>query len=176
MFNFIVFRLGCDSPPGLLLFVPAVLFTILTPLFCVSSSVSLSCFILAVPMSECLGKHSCMSSPFPIAILNGTSSFLSLVQENINMPRDTIIGFVPEVAVKNHLIKKSVKNIFRLFQQNDSTIFYNSLKWFTKDIQYPKFIFIHILLFISPSSRSTFLLVMTTKVYRLGGETDSAIS
>ena len=86
MFIIIVFRLGCDRPSGLLLFVPAVLFSILTPLFCPSSSASLPYFILAVPMRECLGKHSCMSSPFPTAILNGTSSFLSLVQENINMP------------------------------------------------------------------------------------------
>ena len=62
---------------------PAVLFSILTPLFCPSSSVSSSYFIFAVPMRECLGKHSCMSSQFPIAILNGTSSFLSLVQENM---------------------------------------------------------------------------------------------
>ena len=37
-----------------------------------SSSVSLSYFILAVPIRKFLGKHSCMSSPFPIAILNGT--------------------------------------------------------------------------------------------------------
>ena len=86
MFISILFRLGCDRPSGLLLFVPAVLFSILTPLFCVSSSVSLFYFILAVQMRECLGKHSCMSSPFPIAILNGIYSFLSLVQENINMP------------------------------------------------------------------------------------------
>ena len=84
MFIIIVFRLGCDRPSGLL-FMPAVLFSVVTPLFCPSSSVSLSYFILAVPMRECLGKHSCMGSPFPIAILNGTS-FLSLVQENINMP------------------------------------------------------------------------------------------
>ena len=62
----------------------------------------LSYFNLAVPMRECLGKHSCLTSQFPMAILNGTS-FLSLVQENINMPADTIIGFVPEVAVKIHL-------------------------------------------------------------------------
>ena len=82
----IVFRFGCDRSSGLLLFVPTVLFSILKPLFCVSSSVSLSYFILAVPMRECLGKHSCMSSPFPIAILNSTSSFLSLVQEKLNMP------------------------------------------------------------------------------------------
>ena len=66
MFVIIVFRLGCYRPSGLLLFVPAVLFSMLTPLFCVSSSVSLSYFVLAVPMRECLGKHSCMSSPFPI--------------------------------------------------------------------------------------------------------------
>ena len=47
---FIAFWLGCDRPLGLLLFVPAVLFSIL---FCVSSSVSLSYFILAVPMRKC---------------------------------------------------------------------------------------------------------------------------
>ena len=46
----------------------------------------MSYFILASSMRKCLGKHSCMSSQFPIAILNGISSFLSLVQENINMP------------------------------------------------------------------------------------------
>ena len=42
------------------------------PLFLPSSSVSLSYFILAVPMCECLGKHSRMSSIFPTAIRNGT--------------------------------------------------------------------------------------------------------
>ena len=41
--------------------------------------------LIVLLQSCCLGKHSCMSCPFPIAILNGTSSFLSLVQENINM-------------------------------------------------------------------------------------------
>ena len=55
-----------------LFFVPALLLSILTPFFLPSSSVSLSNFILAVPMRECMGKHSCMSSPFPTAILNGT--------------------------------------------------------------------------------------------------------
>ena len=53
---------------------PALLISILTPRF-LPSSVSLSYFILAVPMRECLGKHPCMSSPFPIAILNGTFFF-----------------------------------------------------------------------------------------------------
>ena len=57
---------------------PALLFSILTPLFLPSSSVSLSYFSLAVPMRKCLGKHSCMSSPFPIAILNGTFFFRSV--------------------------------------------------------------------------------------------------
>ena len=71
MFIIIVFWLGCDRPTGLLLFVPALLISILTPLFLPSSSVSLSYFVLSVPMRECFGKHSCMSSQFPIAILNG---------------------------------------------------------------------------------------------------------
>ena len=123
MFIIIVFRLGCDRPSGLLLFVPAVLFSILTSLFCVSSSVSLSYFFLAVPMLECLGKHSCMRSPFPIAILNGTSSFLSLVQENINMPsghyyrlcyslsyRDTIIASTGKVSLYRRKGKNVEKN------------------------------------------------------------------
>ena len=65
----ILFRLGSDRLSVLLLFVPAVLFFILTPLFCPSSSVSLSYFILAVPMRECLGKHSCMSSPLSLTDL-----------------------------------------------------------------------------------------------------------
>ena len=57
LFIIIVLRLGCDRPSGFLLFVPAVLFSILTPLFCVSSSVSLSYFVLAVPMRKCLGNE-----------------------------------------------------------------------------------------------------------------------
>ena len=75
LFIIIVFWLGFDRPTGLLLFVPALLLSLLTPLFLPSSSVSLSYFVLAVPMRECLGKHSCMSSPFPIAITNGTFLF-----------------------------------------------------------------------------------------------------
>ena len=68
-------RREADRPSGLLLFVPALLLSILTPLFLPSSSVFLSYFVLAVPILECLGKHSCMSSPCPIAILNGTFLF-----------------------------------------------------------------------------------------------------
>ena len=36
-------------------------------------------FYVAVPMRGCLGEHSCMSSPFPIAILNGTCSLRALI-------------------------------------------------------------------------------------------------
>ena len=61
---------------------PALCFSILTSLFLPPSSVSLSYFILAVPIRKCLGKHSCTSSPFPIAILNGTSFFRSVKAMN----------------------------------------------------------------------------------------------
>ena len=76
MFIIIVFWWGCDRPSGLLLLVSALLLSILTPSFLPSSSDSLSYFVLAVPMRECLRKHSCMSSPCLIAILNGTFLFL----------------------------------------------------------------------------------------------------
>ena len=75
MFIIVAFWLGCVTPSGLIFFVTALLLSILTPLFLPSSSVFLSYFILAVPMRECLGKHLCTSSPFPIAILNGTFYF-----------------------------------------------------------------------------------------------------
>ena len=86
MFINIVFGLGSDRLSGLVSFAIALPFFMLAPLFLPSSSVSLSYFIFAVPMLDCLGKHSCKSSSFPIAILNGTSIFLSLVQEKLNMP------------------------------------------------------------------------------------------
>ena len=72
MFIIIVFWIGCNRPSGLLWLGPLSKLTIL---FLPSSSVSLSDFILAVPMRECLGKHSCMSSSFPSALLNGTCFF-----------------------------------------------------------------------------------------------------
>ena len=34
-------------------------------------------YIFAVPMRNCVGKRSCMSSTFPIAIVNGTCSLRS---------------------------------------------------------------------------------------------------
>ena len=74
-FVIFVFRIGSDKPSGLLfLSCPLYFFLVLRPRF-LRSSVSLSYFILAVPMRECLRKHSCMSARFPIAILNGTCVF-----------------------------------------------------------------------------------------------------
>ena len=69
-------------------FVPVLLFSILTPLSLPPSSVSLSYFILAVQLHECLGKHSCMISQFPIAILNGT--FFRSVKAVNNLKRSAI--------------------------------------------------------------------------------------
>ena len=71
MFIIIVFGFGGDRPSGLLSFVPALRLSIFRPLL-PSSSVSLSNFILDVRIRECLGKRSCTSSSFSIAMLNGT--------------------------------------------------------------------------------------------------------
>ena len=64
-------------------FVSSLRISILTPLCLLSSSATLSYFIHVVLMRECLGKHSCMSSPFPIATLNGTF-FFSTVQLQVH--------------------------------------------------------------------------------------------
>ena len=72
---------GQDKVTGqdLFLLVSAVFLSTFILLFLLSSSVSLSYFNLAVPMRKCLGKHSCMSSPFSIVMLslNGTCSLLA---------------------------------------------------------------------------------------------------
>ena len=70
---------------SLLSLVPALLLSMLAPIFLLSSSVSLSYFILAVTMRECFGNHSFISSPFPISILNETFFSLSLVQEKLKL-------------------------------------------------------------------------------------------
>ena len=77
----------------LLSFVSAVLLSTFV-LFLPSSFVSLSNFYLAVPMHGCLGKHSCMSSPFPIAILNGTCSLRALI---------LFCGDVPAIKTKHYV-------------------------------------------------------------------------
>ena len=56
-------------PLGFLYFVPALLLSIFTIFALRTSSVSLSYFILAVPVPTCWGEHSCMSSTFFIAML-----------------------------------------------------------------------------------------------------------
>ena len=104
MFIIIVFWLGCDRLSGLLSLVPALLFFVLAPVLS-SLSVPLSYFSLAVPMRECLGKHSCMSSPCHIAILNDTWFFLSLVQEKLNMPSGHYYRLCSWSGRSNHLIK-----------------------------------------------------------------------
>ena len=53
-------------------------FHIFTFLFLPSFSVPLPCFILAVPMRKCCCYHACMSSIFPVSILNGTLFFRSM--------------------------------------------------------------------------------------------------
>ena len=60
-----------DSKADGTFFVPTVLLSTFIPLLVPSSPVSLSYFNLAVPMRKCSGEHSCMSSTFSIAMLNG---------------------------------------------------------------------------------------------------------
>ena len=61
---------------------PPLFRSVLTPRFFPSSSVSLSCFILAVTMDGCLGKHSCMSFTFSIVMLNCLALAESLYIKN----------------------------------------------------------------------------------------------
>ena len=76
-------------------FVPDLLLSLRSkPLFLLLLSVSLSYFILAVPMLEWMGKHLCMSFPFPIAILI-CASFLPTAQLRVHMRRsrrDSLVG------------------------------------------------------------------------------------
>ena len=72
MFIIVLFWLASGTPSAF--FSYQLYFFPLTHIF-LPSSVFLSYFILAVPMHECLGKHSCMRLPFPIAILNGNFFF-----------------------------------------------------------------------------------------------------
>ena len=63
-------------------------FPILTPLFLPSLSVSFSYFILAVPMRECLGKHPCISSTFPIGYSH-TEWYVFFFRQRNNYKRRT---------------------------------------------------------------------------------------
>ena len=99
----IVFSLDSDKLEGLFLFRASFTFFCIR-LFLSSSSVPLSYFSLAVPMRQCLGKHSCRSS-FRIAILIGTSFFLSLVQEKLNMTSGDYYRLCSRSGRSNRLIK-----------------------------------------------------------------------
>ena len=61
-----------NTSAGTLLLLLTTLPSIFAPLFLPSTSVSVSYFILAVPMRECFGNHSCASPQFPVAILTDT--------------------------------------------------------------------------------------------------------
>ena len=77
LFVIIVFWIVSDRPSGFLFFVPALLLSVLTPLFFPSSSVSLSYSFFLFPFAGVWEntRATCMSSPFPIVILNGTCFF-----------------------------------------------------------------------------------------------------
>ena len=74
MCSIIVFWLGSDRTSEHL-FLYFFLFTSFHTHVSLRAYFCLSHFILSVPMHECLGKRSWMSSTFPIAILNGTCFF-----------------------------------------------------------------------------------------------------
>ena len=71
--------------------------SVLTPLFL--SSVSLPVFVIAVPMRECLGKHLCMSSPFPLAIPYRMVPSFS---------QNEMIGMVEESPIKKLIIINNI--------------------------------------------------------------------
>ena len=77
-------------------FVPVLLLSILTTLFL--PSLSASYFVLAVPMLECLGKHTGMSSQFPIDRLMVLYFFAKrddLLRRRVASQKLTIIIFLP---------------------------------------------------------------------------------
>ena len=72
----IVFCLGSVRPRTSFLFRALFAFFPFSRLSSLAAStVYLSYFIPAVPMRECLGKHSCVSSTLLIAVLNGIRFF-----------------------------------------------------------------------------------------------------
>ena len=74
----IVMSVGCDRQLGLF-WGPVLRFAILTLLRLPPSSVSISYFILAVPMNKCLDIHFYTSALLPIDIPKGTCSFRSIL-------------------------------------------------------------------------------------------------
>ena len=116
-------------------FVPALLLSMLTHVF-LSSSLSLPYFILAVPMRECVGKHSCMTSSFPIAILNGTCLFreakivfalvyayqnlIKLHWNNNNNETNHIVFLCSSIVIANFLLAQNVMYFWTVVQITDN--------------------------------------------------------
>ena len=94
---------------GLLSFVPDFPLSILKPFFLPSLPVSLSYFIFPVPMRECLEKHSCMSSPFPIVILNGTFFFAKRHDRNGQTVACQKLTIIIIIIFEKHTITKSIQ-------------------------------------------------------------------
>ena len=88
-------------------------------------------------MRERSGKHSCMSSQFPIAILNGTSFFLSLMQAKLHMPSGHYYRLCSWSGRSNHLIKNSSEIYFLLIEFH-----------FTLSVSYKKKLFINIVFWL----------------------------
>ena len=104
MWYFFVKKKITKDAVGTSFFRASFAFSILTPHFLLPSSVSVSYFILAVPMRKCLGKHSCMSYPFPIAILNGTFFFRSVKAMNnwkLSAIKQTLLLLLVVCGLKN---------------------------------------------------------------------------
>ena len=110
----------CALHSRLQLIIIIIIIIIITPLFLPSSSVSLSYFVLAVPMRECLGKHSCMSSPFPTAILNGTCFFLTVQLQVLNVYSERKTR--NNCAVVNHAFKLNITS-FHIISSSAAVLF-----------------------------------------------------
>ena len=93
----------------LIFFLSAILLFTFILLFLLSFSVSSSYFNLAVPMRKCLGKHSCMSSPFSIVILNGTCYLRAPI---------LLYGDVPAIQQLNYKLQTKFKITVRRITTN----------------------------------------------------------
>ena len=111
---------------GIFFFAQALLLSIHTPLFLLSSCVSLSYFNLALPMRQCLGRHSCMSSQFFIAILYYTLVFSR--NEMIEMGLSKSKNNNNNNNIKNYQLQIT-KNIIQNFMLHIMPICMHSMKY-----------------------------------------------
>ena len=139
MFINIVFWFGGDLLLGLLSFVPALLLSILTPLFLPSLPVSLFYFIFAVPMREWLGKHSFTSSPFPLATLNGIlCDYIFTALHQIWNVIDCLIDLLfPTFALNSlllHTLPNSLTNPHNWSESATSAVSSANTSWFISNL------------------------------------------